>query len=92
MKLTSYALKKLGFADLNPINIDIDDIRPDILDKISPETRLELKNEFQNLNLSNDFLFCYGLSDAKICKMLLEEILNISIGKVVYNERQNFKL
>ena len=39
---------------------------------------------FQELNLKDDFLFGKVMSDAEICRMILEKILNIPIKKVEF--------
>lgn len=42
----------------------------------------------QKLNLSNDFLFMHVMKDEEICKIVIEEILNIKIKKIVYAQNQ----
>ena len=39
---------------------------------------------FQELNLKDDFLFGKVMSDAEICRMILEKILNVPIKKVEF--------
>lgn len=41
---------------------------------------------FQELNLKDDFLFGKVMSDAEICRMILEKILNIPIKKVEFSD------
>ena len=41
-------------------------------------------NTIQELNLADNFLFGKVMSDTKICRMVLEKILNIPIEKVEF--------
>ncbi|MCD8214707.1 MAG: Rpn family recombination-promoting nuclease/putative transposase [Clostridiales bacterium] len=71
--------------DFSKYNFDPDNID---IKRLSKEDRAALEQEFQNLNLSNSFIFSKTMEDPKIAKDLLEEILNISINKAVYNEEE----
>ena len=53
-----------------------------------PRTR-ELK-PFEELTITDDFMFGAVMSDPKRCKRLLEEILNIKIRRIEYPERQKY--
>ena len=44
----------------------------------------DIKKTIRELNLEDDFLFSKVMADNEICKRVLEQILNISIEKVVY--------
>jgi hypothetical protein len=44
----------------------------------------DIKKTIWELNLEDDFLFSKVMADNEICKRVLEQILNISIEKVVY--------
>ena len=43
----------------------------------------DIKKTIRELNLEDDFLFSKVMADNAICKRVLEQILNISIEKVV---------
>ena len=40
------------------------------------------KKTLQELNLTDDYLFAKVMEDEEICRILLEKILNVTIGKV----------
>ncbi len=44
--------------------------------------------EYEELTLSNDFIFAKVMQNKDLCKKLLEIVLNIKINKIVYHEEQ----
>ncbi len=44
--------------------------------------------EYEELTLSNDFIFAKVMQNEDLCKKLLEIVLNIKINKIVYHEEQ----
>lgn len=80
--------KFIKTADIDPKVIDIDSAEVNIISLLTPETRANLEKEYKSLNLSSDFIFCQVMRNPKICKMFLETLLDISIGKIVYTEEQ----
>ena len=59
-------------------------------DRISPDEIIKstMNKTLKELNLEDDFLFAKVMSDKKICKELLEKILEIEIEKVELVEEQ----
>jgi hypothetical protein len=49
---------------------------------IPPELQEQKKKEFQNLNLSDDFLFGMVMSNPEVCQITLEKILGIQIESI----------
>ncbi|MDR2547883.1 MAG: Rpn family recombination-promoting nuclease/putative transposase, partial [Lachnospiraceae bacterium] len=50
--------------------------------EIPPELQERKKKEFQNLNLSDDFLFGMVMSNPEVCRITLEKILGIQIESI----------
>lgn len=48
----------------------------------------EFEKSWENLTLSNDFLFGAVMSNAKLCQKMLQRLLNIKITKIEYPEPQ----
>lgn len=48
------------------------------------------KNSYNwdKLTISNDFIFSKVMKDEYICKLLIEEMLNVKVGKIEYIEEQ----
>ena len=59
-------------------------------DRISPDEIIKstMNKTLKELNLEDDFLFAKVMSDKKICKELLEKILEIEIEKIELVEEQ----
>jgi len=47
-----------------------------------------MSKTLNELNLEDDFLFAKVMTDKKICKELLEKLLNIEIKKITMPEEQ----
>lgn len=47
-----------------------------------------IKTDWEELGLSNDFLFGKVMGNPEICKETLETVLGFAIGKIEYPERQ----
>lgn len=48
----------------------------------------EFEKSWENLTLSNDFLFGAVMSNAKLCQKMLQRLLNVKITKIEYPEPQ----
>ena len=56
---------------------------------MAQETLRSLEERWQNLTITNDFVFCKAMLDPDLCREVLEAILDISIERVEYVGHQD---